>query len=336
MRPRSLFVATSVALAGVILAAGTVLAGPPKIVFSQPNPGGLAASVTAVAWSPDGNVIATGLNDRWLRIRSASDGREIGNVLQPRHSGGPTRLVFSNDGTYLAVGNASPGAQFRVYQVSSLAFLGQITGTPDSRGIVRYSVDAQLAGSPAGNLSAWRISDLSIFVTTGVGYDTVTTKFQRSANGALQYAIAKGSVTVRRTSDGAVVATMAGDSVAFSPDSATLAVWTRNPNQIRLYRTSDFAIVRTIPAVAARDTIGVAWTAFGNVIGAGYLPFLKQDGGWDQRGIIRIWRFTDGRLVRNWDSGLDIAVTSNLGFAPDGGKFAVGLYDGTTLAALNQ
>jgi hypothetical protein len=40
--------------------------------------------------------------------------------------------------------------------------------------------------------------------------------------------------------------------------------------------------------------------------------------------------------VRNWDSGLDIGVTSNLGFAPGGGKFAVGLYNGTTVAAVNQ
>jgi WD40 repeat protein len=338
MSARSIVTAASVGLAGLVLASGTVLAGSPNTLWRQPNPGGLAASVTAVAWSPDGNMVATGLNDRWLRIRSASDGREIGNVLQPRHSGGPSRLVFSNDGKFLAVGNGSPGAQFRVYQLSSLAFLGLITGTPDGRGIVRYGSDAQLDSAPggAGNLSGWRLADMPIFVTTGAGYDTVTTKFQLSPNGALQTAMAKGSVTVRRTSDGAVVATLSGNSAAFSPDSATIAAWTASPNQIRLYRTSDFAAVRTIPAVAARDTIGVAWTAFGNVIGAGYMPFLKPDGGWDQKGIIRIWRSTDGRLVRSWDSGLDIGVTSNLGFAPGGGKFAAGFYNGTTIAAVNQ
>ena len=97
------------------------------------------------------------------------------------------------------------------------------------------------------------------------------------------------------------------------------------------------AILSVLNAVATLARCAVDAAPFGNVVRAGYLPFLKADGAWDQKGIIRVWRFSDGRLVRrSWDSRLDIAVTSNVAFAPNGGNFVVGSYDGTTLAAVNQ
>src|SRR3954454_10266187 len=51
MRSRTLIRAVlGGATAGLLLIAGSALAGPPPVVWSQANPGGLTASVGAVAW----------------------------------------------------------------------------------------------------------------------------------------------------------------------------------------------------------------------------------------------------------------------------------------------
>lgn len=337
MTPRAILISGVWALASVVLAAGVVVAGSVSVLWSQPNPGGLEASVGAVAWAPNGSLVATGLSDRWVRIRAAADGRQVGSILQPHRSHGVIRLLFSNDSQFLAVGNGAGTGQFRVYQVSSLTFLGTIVATVDSRSILHYSADAQLASAPggAGQLSGWRVSELPVFVQTGTGYDKVTTRFQLSPNGAQETAVSKSTVTVRRVSDGAILATVPGESSAFSPDSATIAAWTSNPNQTRLYRTSDFVATRTINAVNGDDAIQLGWTPTGNLVGSGYLP-VQMSEGWDQHGIIRIWRLSDGALLKRYDRGLSLGVTSNVAFTSDGAKLAVGVYDGTTVAATNQ
>ena len=54
MCSRTFFRAVLNATAGLLLIAGSALAGPPPVIWSQANPGGLAASVGAVAWAPSG------------------------------------------------------------------------------------------------------------------------------------------------------------------------------------------------------------------------------------------------------------------------------------------
>jgi WD40 repeat protein len=327
------------ATTGVLLAAGVAFAaGPPPVLWSASNPGGLAASVGAVAWSPSGTLVASGLSERNVRIRQASNGQLLSTILQPRHSNGVVRLQFSDDSQFLAVGNATGTLQFRVYQVSSGTFLGLIVATVDSNSIVHYGVDAQLGTAPggAGQLSRWKVSDLPVFVTTGSGYDKVTTRFQLSPDGTLETALSKSIVTVRRVSSGAVLATVAGASSAFSPNSGSLAAWTSSPNVTRLYRTTDFALIRTLTSPNSADSVQLRFTPSGTtLVASGYLPFLNPDGTWNQKGIIRFWRVSDGALLNSYDQGLSLGVTSGVAFTTDGTKLLVGVYDGTTIAATN-
>jgi WD40 repeat protein len=337
LRSRAFFRAVLGATAGLLLIAGSALAGPPAVIWSQANPGGLSASVGAVAWAASGTLVATGLSDRWVRIRNAANGQQVSTILQPHRSHGVVRLQFSSDSQFLAVSNSAGPSQYRIYQVSTGTFLGLLQGSVDSRSIVHFTADAQLAAAPggAGQLSKWKLSDLPVFVSTGSGYDVVVTRFQLSPNGTQETAVAKGTVTVRRVSDGAVLATVSGSSAAFSPSAATLAAWTSSPNQTRLYRTTDFGLIRTIPAANAADSIQLGWTPAGNLVGSGYLPFVKSDGTWDQKGIVRFWSGSTGALLTSYDQGLSIGVTSGVAFNSTGSRLAVGLYDGTTIAAAN-
>ena len=325
----------------LVLAATTGVASAqaaPQIVWVAPNPGLLSTNAGAVAWSPSGTTVATGLLDRWMRMRQASNGAQTVAILQPHRSGGVVNLTFSTDGQYLAVGNQSGTGAFKVYRVSSGALLGTLVATIDATGILRFAPDAQLATSSAGILSLWRTTEVTVFSVTGSGYDKVTTARNLSPDGRLQTAAtSKGTITIQRTSDGSTVRTLSGGTrPAFSPDSSLIADWTPNPNAITVRRISDGAVVRTFGTPGGADG-GVLprFTPDGaRVVGSGYLPFVAPDGTWDQKGVIRFWRISDGALVTTYDQQTSLGVTTPVVFSPDGSRFIYGRYDGAFVAAI--
>src|SRR5689334_2519010 len=83
------------ALITLAAGAGAASAAAPQVVWIATNPGGIATSAGAVAWSPAGADVATGLNDRWMRMRRASDGAQTFAILQPKNSNGVANLTFS-------------------------------------------------------------------------------------------------------------------------------------------------------------------------------------------------------------------------------------------------
>ena len=341
MFPRSvrrMFTLVGAVLLLLATTAGVASAQAPQIVWVAPNPGLLATNAGAVAWSPSGTTVATGLLDRWMRIRRASDGAQTNAILQPHRSGGVVNLTFSTDGQYLAVGNQSGTGTFRVYRVSSGAFLGALVATIDSTGILRFAPDALLATSPAASLSLWRTTEVTVFSVTGSGYNKVSTARNLSPNGQLQTAAtSKGTITIQRTSDGSVVRTLSGGTrPAFSPDSSLIADWTASPNAITVRRISDGAVVRTFVTPGGADG-GVLprFTRDGaRVVSSGYLPFVKSDGTWDQKGVIRFWRISDGALVKTYDQQTSLGVTTPVVFSPNGSQFLYGRYDGAFVAAV--
>ena len=69
------------------------------------------------------------------------------------------------------------------------------------------------------------------------------------------------------------------------------------------------------------------------VVWSGYLPFLKPDGTWDQKGVIRFWRISNGQLI-TYDQQTSLSVTTPVAFSPNGDKFLYGRYDGAFVAAV--
>jgi WD40 repeat protein len=334
---RRVFALVSASLLFLLSTAGVASAQVPPGSWVATNPGGLATSAGAVAWSPTGDIVATGLLDRWMRVRSASDGHEVFAILQPHRSGGVVNLTFSTDGKYLAVGNQSGTGTFRVYRVADGTFLGTLVATIDSMGILRFAPDAQLATSPAKDLTLWRTSEVTVFSTTGSGYDKITTARTLSPDGKLQTAAtSKGTITVQQTSNGLPVRTLnnAGTRPAFSPDSSMIAEWTA-ANGTRVRRISDGALVRQFGQGNADAGVLPRFTPNGaRVVTSGYLPFLKPDGTWDQKGVIRFWRLSDNVLVKTYDQDTSLGVTTPVVFSPTGSNFLYGRYDGAFVAAV--
>jgi WD40 repeat protein len=61
-------------------------------------------SVSTVAFSPDGTVLATGAYDNTVRLWSVSEGKPLGTMME--HTDKVHSVAFSPDGTLLASGAA--------------------------------------------------------------------------------------------------------------------------------------------------------------------------------------------------------------------------------------
>jgi WD40 repeat protein len=320
----------------------SALASAPSIVWEVPTPSGLGNSIQGVGWSPAGRV-AVGSTDRWVRTRQASNGALIYSVLQPHRSGSADQTIYSKDGLYLAVHNSSRGLGYRVHRAADGVFLGMLTVTVDSNNLVRFAPDAQLISSVGGDgtLSSWRIADFTVVLTVGSGYDRTSTTFNFSPNGVYQSAASVGSITIQQRTDGATVRVFSGGApkgftpANFKPDSSAIAVWAPSPNQTTLWRISDGAVLRRFRGAKAEEGVGaIRFTPDGaRLVTTGYLPYLDADGLWQQVGIIRFWRVSDGALRQQYDQHTGIGVTSPIAWSPDLTYFAYGTYEGTAVAA---
>jgi WD40 repeat protein len=282
--------------------------------------------------------VAVGSTDRWVRTRRSSDGALVYSVLQPHRSGGADQTIYSSDGVYLAVHNSSGGASYRVHRAADGAFLGLLTTTIAANNLVSFAPDAQLLAAAGGDgtLSRWRFDDFTVARTVGSGYDRVTTVFNFSPNGAYQSAASRGSITIQRRTDGSIVRVLAGGSVvAFSRDSTRIAAWAASPNRTTLRRISDGAVLMQFPGAAVNEgVLAIRFTPDGTrLVTTGYLPFVDDQGLWQQEGVIRFWRVADGALRQIYNEGTGLAVTSPVAWSPDATRFVYGTYEGTAVVA---
>jgi WD40 repeat protein len=318
--------------------------GAPDVVWEAVTPSTLANSIQGVGWSPAGSgQVAFGSTDRWLRTRDATNGVLAYAVLQPIRSGGANQTIYSTDGAFLAVHNATGSLGYRVHRAADGVFLGTLTVTVGDEGLVRFAPDTNLLAAVGGDatLSRWRVESFTVSVTTGSGYDRTNTTFNFSPDGLLQSAASRGTITIRQRSDGQIVRVLNGGlvqgstPVSFTPDSTRITAWNDNPNGVTLWRISDGARLMNFAGSATNEGVGaIRFTPDGgHLITTGYLPFVDKDGLWQQKGVIRFWRVSDGALRQMYDARTGIAVTSPIAWSPDATRFAHGTYEGTAVVA---
>jgi WD40 repeat protein len=331
-------------LCGLTLLAATAHAGAPQVVWEAPTPNSLANSIQGVGWAPGTlNRIAVGSTDRWVRTRVASNGALLYSVLQPIRSGSANQTVYSTDGAYLAVHNSGGGMGYRIHRASDGVFLGRLEVTVLPNGLLRFAPDAQLLAAVGGDgtLSKWRGAEFTVVRVTGSGYDTVTTTYNFSFNNAYQAAASQGTVTIQARGTGNTVRILTAGNLKgvtpmqFTPDSTRLAVWSSQPNRTTLWRVSDGVALKTYPGAASNEGVAaIRFTADGaRLVTTGYLPFQTPNG-WDQKGVIRFWRVSDGVLRTTYDARTGLAVTSPIAWMPGGSRFAYGTYQGAVVVAL--
>jgi WD40 repeat protein len=98
-------------LAGVLAGCGFLAAKPPPGLVRTLS--GHGYWVNSVAWSPDGQYLASGSSDRTVRVWDVASGWTLATLT--RFQGGVNVLAWSPNGKYLATGSAEPNDTFRVW-----------------------------------------------------------------------------------------------------------------------------------------------------------------------------------------------------------------------------
>jgi WD40 repeat protein/serine/threonine protein kinase len=276
------------------------------------------AGVQDLAFSPDGETIASAGEDHLIRLRDAATGRDI-RVLTG-HRDIVRRLAFRPDGRQIAscgrdgtvrVWDVATGRELRLIEwergrrVDSLAF------SPDGRAIASASDVGQVRLTDAeSGRDLWMMGD-----THGLDQDAFSLAFspdgRQIATGCFD-----GCVRQRDAATGREIRSLPigghGYCVRYSPDGRLLAAGAAD-GVIRVWDRGSGAEVRRMLG-HGNSVYGLAFSLDGRWLASA---------SWDR--TIRLWDMATGDEVANLRGHTDRAQC--VAFSPDGARLASGSFD---------
>jgi len=207
---------------------------------------GHSKSVTSVAISAHGNLIATGSQDKTVRVWNALNGVAIGMPLE-RHSDGVTSVTFSPDGERTASGS-DDGTVMVWSATRGSALLPPLIGHEDVVSCVAFSASGDLIASGSSDMTIriWKSSTGEQLFGPWCGHEEPITSLAFSPNGnRLLSGSEDGTARVwdLRHIDGGASSRLLSDaiddghilSVTFSHDSSLLATSSYQAATIRVW-----------------------------------------------------------------------------------------------------
>lgn len=311
--------------------AGAVLAqGLPPIVWE----GFQSQDINAIAFSPDGALLATASADRTAHLWRVEDGTTLHNLSG--HSGEVRSVAFSPDGQLLAT--SADDNTVRIWRVSDGSLSRMFTQHNAGVACITFSPNGVhlASGDYSGRVIVWNVSDGSI-VRSISNLDIVVQLAFTLSGGELVVASSQwdgfnayGRLRWIATETGAIVRTIAAGSpitsLAVSPDGLALATihgacFDCLRGEIKMWRATDGQRIRTLNGHT--DGGGVAFSPDGLALGSA---------SGDE--TVRMWRPSDGTQLLLYD--LDTGPSSNcIAFSPRGTHFAYGRGDGGVVLAWN-
>ncbi len=238
----------------------------PALSFQEPlfSMQGHTASVTSVAFSPNGGLIASASIDNTLRLWRVQEG-----LLLRTMQGHPFPVLavdFAPLGTTLATGSSD--GLVRIWEVSSGLLQRTLTGHGGWVNTLDYSKDGNNLASGGDDFTVriWRLSDGRQFYTVDEGMSTITSLTYSPDGRMLAWTESNGMVRIwriiNRTWMQVFYATSPAASLAFTPDGAILAAGYADGN-IKLWTVQEGELLQILQAHT--DTVsGLAFSPAGD------------------------------------------------------------------------
>jgi sugar lactone lactonase YvrE len=271
----------------------------------------------SVAWSPDGQTLASAASDNTIHLWVVRDGTLVRRLQG--HAGSVRDVAWSPDGQMLAT--ASEDNTLRLWRAADGAILCAMEGHSHWLHSVAWSPDGQTLATASEDKTVrlWRAADGALLRTLE-GHKKRVTGVAWSPDGQT-LASAGGDATVRlwRVADGLPLRALEGhqgqvNSVAWSPDGQTLASaadW--QDKRGLLWRVADGSVVRALEGHHKRVTC-VAWSPDGQA-----LATAASDN------TVRLWRAADGALLDVLQGHSNYVVS--VAWSPDGQTLASASWD---------
>ncbi|KAL8299114.1 hypothetical protein RB593_009143 [Gaeumannomyces tritici] len=273
--------------------------------------------VRSVAFSPDGQRLASGSDDNTVKLWDAATGACLQTL--EGHSGWVRSVAFSPDGQRLASG--SDDNTVKLWDAATGACLTTLEGHSGSVWSVAFSPDGQRLASGSGDntVKLWDAAT-GACLTTLEGHSGWVRSVAFSPDGQK---LASGSddntVKLWDAATGACLQTLEGHSgwvwsVAFSPDGQRLASGS-NDNTVKLWDAATGACLTTLEG-HSDCVMSIAFSPDGQKLASG----------------------SDDNTVKLWDAATGACLTtleghsgwvSSVAFSPDGQRLASGSGDNT-------
>ncbi len=279
--------------------------------------------INSVAFSPDGQTVATGANDGIVRLWQVSNGKPL-HTLEG-HSRPVGQVAFSPDGTTLVSG--SHDQTVAIWRVPDGVMVGQLQAGSEIL-CLEISPDGKLlALGGTGGAWVWEMGTETFTLVDWQEYPggyVNDLAFAPDGN-LLALALSDETVWLRRVPAGETVLRLGGYggkilSLAFSPDGRYLAAGSED-NSVGLWqleRTDETIQARRVLTLKHPDWIeSLAFSPAGTTIATGTMDRA-----------VRLWSIPDGELLQTLTSHYSV---SSVAFSPDGHTLAAGTIGGKLL-----
>ena len=275
----------------------------PEVVFNV----GHASFIKSVCYSPDGKYIASGSDDKTVKIWEVETGRELRTLRG--HSYDVNSVCYSPDGKYTA---SSSWDSIKLWEVATGECIKTLSGNGGAYSLC-YSPDSRYvaSGSWDKTIKLWDVASGEC-IKAFAGHTDRINSVCYSPNGKY---IVSGSedktIKLWEVATGECIKTLAGhtdriNSVCYSPDGKYIVSGSEDKT-IKLWEAATGECIKTLSEHTS-PVYAVAYSLDGKTVASGSLDIT-----------IKIWKVATGECIKTLETG---AVVRSVSYSPDGAYLA--------------